>query len=264
MNDYWIKGPDLLNSLFGVILRFRENEIAVTGDISKIYHRVLIPERDQQVQRYLWRNMETECEPDVYVKTVLTFGDKPAPAMAQIAIRKTADKAKSSYPHAAKVLKENTYMDDICDSVHTVREAEQLTAGKDNVLSQGGFQVKGWLSNQPLRKEKEGQRETSVKLLQCTAEEKILGTIWNHTEDVFTFKFNPPEEIKLTKRGILSQIARLFDPVGFCSRIPSWRQNWDAAVMAKRVGMGSRAADTSARRMDSFLPRNEKPQRRNL
>ena len=44
LNDYWIKGPDLLNSLFGVILRFRENEIAVTEDISKIYRRVLIPE----------------------------------------------------------------------------------------------------------------------------------------------------------------------------------------------------------------------------
>ena len=217
LNDYWIKGPDLLNSLFGVILRFRENEIAVTGDISKMYHRVLIPERDQQVHRYLWRNMETEREPDVYVKTVLTFADKPAPAMAQIALRKTADEGKSSYPHVAKVLKENTYMDDICDSVHTVQEAKQLTADMDNVLSQGGFQVKGWLSNQPLQKEKEGQRETSVKLLHGATEEKILGTIWNRTEDVFKFKFNPPEEIKLTKRGILSQIAQLFDPVRFAA-----------------------------------------------
>ena len=37
-------------------------------DISKMYHRVLIPEQDQQVHQYLWRNnMETEGEPDVYV-----------------------------------------------------------------------------------------------------------------------------------------------------------------------------------------------------
>ena len=94
LNDYWMKGPDLLNSLFGVILRFRENEVA--GDISKMYHRVLIPEQDLQVHRYLWRNMETNREPDVYVKTVLMFGDKPAPAMAQIALRKSTDQAKSS------------------------------------------------------------------------------------------------------------------------------------------------------------------------
>ena len=95
--------------------------------------------------------MEPEREHDVYVKTVLvTFKDKPAPAMAHIALRKTANEARTSYPPAAKVLKENTYMDDICDSVHSLQEAEQLTANMDNVLLQGGFKVKGWISNQPL------------------------------------------------------------------------------------------------------------------
>ena len=29
LNDYWMKGPDLLNNLFGVVLRFREKEVAV-------------------------------------------------------------------------------------------------------------------------------------------------------------------------------------------------------------------------------------------
>ena len=87
LNDYWLKGPDLLNSLFGVILHFRENEVAVCGDISKMYHQVLIPEADQHVHRFLWRNLDTSRPPDTYVKTVLTFGDKPAPAMAQIALR---------------------------------------------------------------------------------------------------------------------------------------------------------------------------------
>ena len=67
LNNYWMKEPDLLNSLYGVILRFRENEVAVAGDISKIFHSILTPEQDQQVHRYLWRNMETEGEPDVYV-----------------------------------------------------------------------------------------------------------------------------------------------------------------------------------------------------
>ena len=45
LNDFWLKGPDLLNSLFGVIIRFRERDVAVMGDISKMYHHVLIPAR---------------------------------------------------------------------------------------------------------------------------------------------------------------------------------------------------------------------------
>ena len=84
LNDYWLKGPDLLNNLF-------------------------------------------ERDPDIYVKTVLTFGDKPAPATAQIALRKTAEENQDLYPEAASSLKKNSYMDDICDSVTTVQEANKLT-----------------------------------------------------------------------------------------------------------------------------------------
>ena len=75
LNDYWMKGPDLLNSLFGVILRFTENAVAISGDISKVYHKILIPERDQHVHLFLWRKWETKRDPDVYVMTVFTFGD---------------------------------------------------------------------------------------------------------------------------------------------------------------------------------------------
>ena len=92
--------------------------------------------------------METNWGPDVYVKTVLTFGDKPAHAMAQITLRKTAHQAKSSYPEAAQVLKNNTYMDDICDSVHSVQPAKQLTTDLDEVSLKSGFQVKGWDGSQ--------------------------------------------------------------------------------------------------------------------
>ena len=61
--------------------------------------------------------METNREPDVYVKTVLTFGDEPERTMAQVALRKNADQAKGSYSEDAQILKNHTYMDDICDSV---------------------------------------------------------------------------------------------------------------------------------------------------
>ena len=97
LNDYWMKGPDLVENLFGVVLHFREREVALVGDILKMYHCILIPEQDQHVHCFLWRNLKTSRKPDVYVKTVFTFGDKPAPAMAQTALRKTAEESKN-YP----------------------------------------------------------------------------------------------------------------------------------------------------------------------
>ena len=91
--------------------------------------------------------------------------------MAQIALRKTADQAKSSYPEAAQVLKNNTYVDDICDSVHSVQQAKRLTTELDEVLLKGGFQVKGWLSNQSLENEIVGQEEPEMKLLRGVTRE---------------------------------------------------------------------------------------------
>ena len=272
LNDYWLKGPDLLNNLFGVILRFRERAVAISGDISKMYHRVLIPEMDQHIHRFLWRNMELDRVPDVYVKTVLTFGDKPAPAMAQIALRKTAEESQIVYPEAAKVLKDNVYMDDICDSVDTVEQAQKLTSDLDKVLAKGGFKVKGWVvrkdnenespggegkdilkilqdavkekqdnenheneerdtkilqaaAGEKQESENHGSEEKGMKILQGVEEEKILGVAWNHKTDVFTFKVKTAflasterpshTEVPLTKRMILSHIARIYDPIGF-------------------------------------------------
>jgi hypothetical protein len=85
---------------------------------------------------------------------VLTFGDKPAPAMAQIALQKTVEEEESSNPEAARTIKNNTYMDDILDSVDTKEEAKKLTSGVDIILETSGFKVKGWQSNKDLEERK--------------------------------------------------------------------------------------------------------------
>lgn len=79
------------------------------------------------------------------MKTVSTFGDKQAPTMAQIALRRTAEEAKEAFPAAGQVIQDNTYMDDICDSVPTIEEACDLTRDIDSILEIGGFRVKGWV-----------------------------------------------------------------------------------------------------------------------
>ena len=36
-NDYWAKGPDLLNSLMGILIKFNEKEVSYKGNLSKRY-----------------------------------------------------------------------------------------------------------------------------------------------------------------------------------------------------------------------------------
>ncbi|XP_071480638.1 uncharacterized protein [Diadema antillarum] len=224
LNDYWLKGPNLLNDLFGVLLRFREHKVAICGDISKMYHRVLMTEEDQYVHRYLWRDMQTTRKPDVYVKQVVTFGDKPAAAIAQVALRRTAEEGKSKHPEAAMVLERDTYMDDVCTSVKSSEEAKELTKNIDAVLAEGGFKVEGWLSNIPMKGDETKSDEMNV--LEALTEEKVLGAVWKHETDEFSYQVKSTllqseaerdDSCKWTKRQILSQVARIFDPIGFAS-----------------------------------------------
>ena len=221
LNDYWFKGPDLLNNLFGVVLRFRENSVAVCGDITKMYHMVAIHPVDQHVHRFLWRNFETDREPDTYVKTVLTFGDRPAPTMVITAMRKTAKMKQDEKPEAAEAIIKNAYVDDICDSVANANEAKKLTTDIDEVLGAGGFQMKKWLSNAQISPPESPEE---VILGGESHSEKVLGTVWLPKTDQLSLKVkveltNLKDSstyipVKLTKRRILSKLAGIFDPIG--------------------------------------------------
>lgn len=93
------------------------------------------------------------------MKTVLTFGDRPAPTMAITAMRKTAKRMQDVKPTAAAV---NAY------------EGKTLTSDVDEVLVTGGFQVKKWTSNVALDS-KESSEE--VVLGGETHSENVLGTV---------------------------------------------------------------------------------------
>ncbi|XP_068738751.1 uncharacterized protein [Montipora capricornis] len=111
-------------------------------------------------------------------------------------------------------------MDDILDSVQTVSGARQLTTEIDKVLAKGGFRIKEWQSNRDLKDTGDKQNE-EVNVPKGSGD-KVLGIVWNSTEDSFKFKVKSEtidclNSSEWTKRSILSQIARIYDPVGFAA-----------------------------------------------
>lgn len=210
LNDYWEKGPDLYNDLLGVLLRFRENNVALVGDISKMYYRIRLTEKDQHVHRFLWRDMDTHKQPDTYAMSVLTFGDKPAPAMAMTVLRKTAEERQHDLPEAANTICRNSYMDDICDSTNNIFEAKQLANEINEILTGGGFTIKQWIFS------KESENKEIMKMDEN--EEKVLGVLWRPNSDELLIKTNiSTDNVVFTKRKILSEISKIFDPLGLAA-----------------------------------------------
>ena len=58
LNDCLAKGPCLLNELLGILMRFRQEQFAFIGDISKMFHSIEIPVHDQMTHLFLWRDMQ--------------------------------------------------------------------------------------------------------------------------------------------------------------------------------------------------------------
>ncbi|GBP94917.1 hypothetical protein EVAR_100635_1 [Eumeta japonica] len=73
-------GPDLIRSLLGVLVRFRQGA-AVSADIKEMFLRVKIREEDRDSLRFLWRNNMNE-NPQEYRMTSLIFGAASSPCTA--------------------------------------------------------------------------------------------------------------------------------------------------------------------------------------
>ena len=80
----------MLNDILGILLRFREKEVAFVGDISKMFHSIDIPLKDQMTHLFLWRNLDQSKEVKTYAMTKVNMGDRPSSAIAQTVLQKTA------------------------------------------------------------------------------------------------------------------------------------------------------------------------------
>ena len=221
LNDILLKGPNVLSDIFSVLLRWRFFNVAFIGDISKMYHNIRTGDLEGNLRRMLWRDFETGRSPDIYVFQRVTFGDRPAGCLAVIALQQTADMFSDISPKAARVLKHDSYMDDIVSGSDSVKGARELISDIKHIASQGGFHFKEFVvSGDPIQAK--GSLEDHI--------EHVLGLLWSPSDDklMFNVTINPNKKVKgerkpqdkslkdinLTKRICLRMINSLFDPFG--------------------------------------------------
>lgn len=224
LNDFLICGPDLLTSLFTILIEFRVGQIAICGDIAEMFHRINVKDEDMHAQRFLWfENGDVEI-PCIYVMKALTFGISCAPCIAHFVRNKNADEFINLYPRAVKAIQSYHYMDDFIDSVDTEEEAKELAVQVRTIHASGGFHMRNWVTNSDsVRRhlcDDGSAMQTTFK-----AVEKILGMYWESSTDVFRYnsRFSRlrrdvfQAQVVPTKREVLQVLMSIFDPLGFVS-----------------------------------------------
>ena len=257
LNACLAKGPDCyMNNLVGILLRWREEQVALVGDIRKMFNSIHLKPLEKHCHRFLWRDLETDRDPDVYMMTRVNMGDTPAPAISTEAVYKTADLFENESPEAANLLKRCSYVDDLIDSKPSISAALNIAKDTENMLAKGGFKVKCWqlsgeshprvgeelntLQLNKLDSVPSGKTQTSTNMLKGTDENlRVLGLGWNPETDKVVFEVNlnfskkkkgvhtEPHLVEadlpkalptvLSRRIVLGQVMKLYDPLGLVS-----------------------------------------------
>ncbi|XP_053956131.1 uncharacterized protein LOC128861773 [Anastrepha ludens] len=222
VNTYLMKGPDLLPSLVGILIRFRERAFAITGDIREMFHQIRVRGKDQTAQQFLWRHGNSSRDPDTYALTVMTFGAACSPSLANFIKNKNASRFINENASAVGAIHRNMYVDDWLQSVDTEKELIDLALQVKHIHGEGGFEMRNWLSNSTNALHAISRTaKQSGKLLQdpSMTYEKVLGIWWLPWSDEQTFfaKFDASicgNNSSVTKRSVLRVIMSVYDPLG--------------------------------------------------
>lgn len=217
LNDQLLVGPKLQSDLVSILLRFRLHAVVFTADIRQMYRQILVSLTDRDFQRILFRFSLDEPIQEFRLNTV-TYGMSSSSFLAIRALIQLAIDEGKKYPRAVDVLKRDIYVDDVVTGAESVESALDLQSQVVQILEKGCFELRKWSSNCPRLLDNLDPTHCHNKTLSFDSEPtspvKVLGMEWNPSSDAFTFTVNALHE-KCTKRNILSELARIFDPLGF-------------------------------------------------
>lgn len=213
LNETLRVGPTIQPDLFSQLLKFRIHNTVLTGDIEKMYRQFLVRKQDRKYQRILWPDAEGRTQ--TYELNTVTFGLAPASFLAIRCLHQLAEDEGKNFPLAAEVLKNEFYVDNALTGAPTVTAAVLLRQQLTEILSRAGINIYQWASNVPEVLHDLPPEKINKQLVLSNSTISTLGLKWDANSDSITYTVaNLPLNHIVTKRSILSEISKIFDPLG--------------------------------------------------
>ena len=221
LNDCLHTGPNLMQYLTGILLKFRTHRIAFTADIEKAFLQIELNNQDRDATRFLWlkdinKSVNSVDNLEAYRFCRVLFGAAPSPFLLNATIRYHLNE-KDNW--ITKDLTENMCMDNVVTGANCDDKALEYYSLSRGYLQEAGMNLRQWTSNSTALNRR--AQEDNAHAAQTT---KILGLTWNATNDMLYLSLEKmirkSEAItKLTKRSTISFASKLFDPLGYVEPI---------------------------------------------
>lgn len=206
--------------MFDILIRFRCHRYVWSADVTKMYRQILINPSQRKLQRIIWRDDPNHALGTYELQTV-TYGTSSASYLAIRCLIQLADENREQFLLGSSIIKQDFYVDDLLTGSFTVEEAIQIRNEANMILSQGKFELRQWCSND--KKILEGlDKNDELAVIDFNKEEsvKTLGLHWNCSNDELLYSVSKEIVTKrITKKIILSEISKIFDPLGLIGPI---------------------------------------------
>ncbi|XP_067216965.1 uncharacterized protein [Linepithema humile] len=146
LNECLLIGPKLQTDLADILLRWRRHRYVFAADIEKMYRQIRVHEEDWPLQKILWRDTLDE-KPQDYALCTVTYGLACAPYLALRCLRQLALDSDSTRPHAAEILRRDTYVDDVLSGEESISRVKEKISQLKDTLTAGGFTLRKWIAN---------------------------------------------------------------------------------------------------------------------
>ena len=255
INDFIETGPDLLNSLSDILARFRLGRYGMMADLTKCFFQISLPIDQRDLFRILWFDKDDIGEGKVvaFRFTRHPWGIKSSPFIASYAIQKSLDdNATGASEQTRETIRKNIYMDDVIFSVDSLEDARSIANEAVDLFDSRGFKLVKWSGNRevvPVLSEfNKNVLASAMRDLDLSLENhedlpdtKALGCVWETEDDRLRIVSSLTPLNKYTRRAMLSQLGKSFDPLGIFSpffvkarlilqRLAVEKRDWDDEV----------------------------------
>lgn len=223
LNDILHPGPKLHNEITDIILKFRIHKIVFSCDIRQMFRNIDIHVDDQRYQLIYWRE-DASLPIQIFQLTTVTYGMTSSPFLANRVVQQLISVEGHNHPQAASALKRQLFVDDALLGSNSEEEALQLKEDVTNLLRKGGFELRKWASNSNMLLNMVPEDHHEKPIFFPKTEQpcfNILGLKWDPKEDTFSYLISVPVH-EVTKRTVLSCIAKIYDPSGWLSPVIVW------------------------------------------